>query len=481
MLLADKPLILGGYWQAVKFYKGRVLRLSILIAVLAILILSTVPSIYLGTAVLKFPPSKTVVSSDAYLPFVEAVNEQELHRKYEKMLTDNIAKGVLSKLKKFSLIDLDNELKKAIAEYEIISRLKQKIKTVLPFMPQQKPKALSSKQLGMLRNNYTLEHIMQSLQLRYSSSQNKVFVDYKDQNSTFTIIIATLAADLYMQNVAQIKLQMFEHVLHQFKQDNEQSYALPNTSDIIGASYQELQILDVERSIEITLQEINKLDKQLKDSRLRWHDLNFIRNQVRKYGLNITPLLKHKQITEHPLIQPFKRNVEIAEMKLSNLVQSHERIPSQVAVAKDELVLQKGILDWELALFSSNIESYLLKAGHEFIQFKEQLKVSQQNIQNLTKFQKELTKIPSNVANHQTHQLEEKLSQIANFAPKLSTNTNILLGNYTNKLVKPNKTLIISLSFFLSILVISMLVLILIRLKTTDRQINQLVTAEKEL
>jgi succinoglycan biosynthesis transport protein ExoP len=471
MFLGEKPFMPEIYWQVAREYKGRVLRLSILITILALLIVNTVPPTYIGSARLQFLPLKSALVSGVSPPFLVTDNQQELHSRYEKVLSENIAKGVLIKLKKFRLIDLDSELKKVISEHVIVNRIKQKIRSVLPFMPQQDSEPLSSKQLASLKNNYTLEQVIQNLHLRYSLSQNKVYIDYKDQRSAFAIIIARLATDLYVQSVSETKMQLFDHVLGQIKQNN-QSYELLNTLEPYETSYRELQIHDIESSIVFISQKIKKLNKQVKDSSHHWQEMIFIKNKLRKYGFSVALLLKHEQITGHALIQPFKQNVEIAEMKLNYLTQLPEQVSSQIAVAMEELMLETKMLDWQLVLFASNLESYLFETRHELDKLKSQLTVSQQNLQNLTRLQKKLNQFSASFNIRQTHKLQDKLNQIASFAPTLSTDTEILISKYTTRLLKPNRILIVSLSFFLSILVTSLLVLILECLKVKDRQKN---------
>jgi uncharacterized protein involved in exopolysaccharide biosynthesis len=479
MLLGNKPLMSGLYWQAAKDYKWRVLRLSILITILAILIVSTLPATYLGMVRLQFPPLKTEVLSAEYPSFVENVAQQELHNQYQKMLSENMAKGILNKLKKFSFLELNSDLENAISSHVLIDLIKQKIRTRFAFMPQQEPKPLSSKQLGMLKNNYTLEQIIQSLQLRYLPSQSEVYVDYKDQSATFSIIIAKLAADLYMQSVSETKLQMFEHVLDEIKQISTQSYALANTSNTTKVFDHKLQIPYLKRTIEFTSQEIKKLKRQVKNSNQRRQNMNFIGDQMRKNGLNVSLLLSHKQIAEHPLIQPFKRNVEIAKVKLNELFLIHEGVMSQVVDAKEELLLLEKILTGELVFLASNIELYYSEAGHELNNYRAQLTSHQQNLKILTLFQKELNQFPLHADNHQTRQLQKKLNQITRFAHKQSAAIEPLIGHYTTMLLTPNKALIISLSFIFSVLAISLLVLILVNLKATGRQKKLLVVAQK--
>ena len=159
------------HWQAAREYKGRVLRLSILITVKALLIVFTFPPKNKGTVRLQFLPLKSAGPSIVYPAFLASVDQQALHSRYQKILSENIAKGVLVKLKIFKLIDLGSELKKDIPDYVTFERIKQKIRAFLPFMPQQDSKPLSSKQLAMLKNTYTLEQIIQNLHLRYLPSE----------------------------------------------------------------------------------------------------------------------------------------------------------------------------------------------------------------------------------------------------------------------------------------------------------------------
>lgn len=214
MFLREKPFMTGLYWQAVKEYKWRVSRLSILLTVLTFLIVGTLNTSYLGTARVTFSSLDMTSVSAAYFPFTDRVEHKELGRIYEKLLLENIAKGVLKKLEKFKLVDLDSELEAAITNYVTIAQLKQKVRTVFPFMPQQDPDPLSSKQLGMLKNNYSLEQIVQNLQLRYVMSRFEVYIAYTDSRSTFAVIIAKLAADSYMQSVAETKKQMSAQIQH---------------------------------------------------------------------------------------------------------------------------------------------------------------------------------------------------------------------------------------------------------------------------
>jgi uncharacterized protein involved in exopolysaccharide biosynthesis len=266
MFLGGKPLILKSYWQAIKDYKWRVLRLSILTTVLSVLVVNTLPSTYVGTVKLQFSPFKTALAKAAYFPLKDIGDQKELSSIYEEMLSENIAKGILIKLRKFKLNYLDSELKEAISESVIIGRIKQKMRNVLPFMPQQGPGFLSSKQQRMLKNNYTLEKIIQSLQLGYSTSESAVYINYKDQSATFAIIIAKLAADLYVQSVSDTKKQMFESVQKQIQLNRIQPSLPSSTSDKKQASYYRFQISGVERLIELSSQEINKLNGILKQS-----------------------------------------------------------------------------------------------------------------------------------------------------------------------------------------------------------------------
>ena len=231
MFLGYKSFKTALYWQAIKDYQWRILRLSILLTILSILIVSTIPSTYLGTAKLEFLSRQTALASEAHLPLTETLKHNELASIYEEMLLENITKGLLTKLTKLKLSDVDSELEKALTEYVVITRIKQKIRTALPFMPQQDPDFLAPKQLLMLKNNYTKEQLIQNLHLRYSSRQREVYIDYKDRNATFAIIIAKLAADLYVQSVAESKTQLTEQFEQQVKLNTMQPPTLANTVD----------------------------------------------------------------------------------------------------------------------------------------------------------------------------------------------------------------------------------------------------------
>jgi uncharacterized protein involved in exopolysaccharide biosynthesis len=252
--------------------------------------------------------------------------------------------------------------------------------------------------------------------------------------------------------------------LDQIKQDNI-SDVLPNTSNTNKASSHKLQIHFIDRKIELTSLENKKINRQLYDSRQRRKYMIFIQKQVDGYSLNVDQLMRHKQINQHPLIQSFKQDVELAEVKLSDITLLSMRVPSQVAVAEDELLLAKKMLTKQLFMLASNAESYLLKSWHEISKYKKQLKVNQQKLENLMKLQKNFNQFLLISGENESSQWQEKLNQIANFGPKQTFETTISIGNYTSQRLKPNRVLIVSLSFFLSVLLISLLVVILVRLK----------------
>jgi uncharacterized protein involved in exopolysaccharide biosynthesis len=472
MTLGYKPMASAQYWHAIKYYKWPILRLSIMLTIVAILLVGSVPSTYLGTATVKFSPIKTTVSNDTYILSEQTVKQQELSSQYENMLRENIAKNILIKLKRISLLDVDTELETLISENVILGKIKQKIRTGLPFMPQQVQGPLSLIQLEVLRKNYTEEQIMQSLHLRYSTSKNQVYINYKDQSAIFAVIIAKLAADLYLQSVSETKLQMFKQVLEQIKMINFQSYVLPAVRDKIEVSYNKFQISYLAKSIELTSQEVKKIKRQLKNSRQRLKDMRFIQKLVKKSDGNIAFLLKDKKITEHPLLQTFKQNVEIAEIKLRSLTLSGDLVLSQVTVANNELMNAEKILTSEIGLLASSAESYLRKPWYAINKYKAQLNMSQQKIQYLNKIQVELNQIQFRTGNNQASQLQDKFNQIADFGLKLTTETNIIIGNYDTQLLKPNRILIVSLSFILSVLALSLLVVNLARFEATQRQKN---------
>lgn len=468
MLSGDKSLISESYWQVAKDYKGRVLRLSILITILTILIVSTVPSTYLGTVMLTFSPlSKTAISSVTDLSGAATVEQQKIDSTYQRLLSQNIAEGVLIKLRKFKLMDLDNELEKMIAGNVVIAGIKQKMRTVLPFMPQHELNVLSSKQLRMLKNNYTLEQLTQNLKIRYSSNKKNVYVDYQDQNAAFAIIIAKLAADLYVPSVAVIRIQMFDSILQQIKQADNRGYPIPDASDAI---YHKFHIPDLEHLIKFKSQQIKQLRIQANEFVQKRQDMTFIQSKVRQYGLNIAPLLGHKQVVEHPLIQAHKRNVEIAEMKLSELTWLPESLPSEVASAKEAMLLEKQKLARELTMFASNINVYVGEVRYEVSKLWAQVKAGRRIIQNLTRIKKDLNQLSPRISNHQTRQLQDKLNQVANIASEQLMNRNVLINNYTTKLLEWDRWLIVIVSFFLSLLVTVLLVMSLVYLKSIGRQ-----------
>jgi hypothetical protein len=98
VFLCEKPFMTELYWQAVKDYKWRVLRLSIMLTVLTLLIVSTLPTSYLGTAKLEFSPLEIASVGAVYFPFTDTIKQTELGRIYKAMLLENMARGVLIKL-----------------------------------------------------------------------------------------------------------------------------------------------------------------------------------------------------------------------------------------------------------------------------------------------------------------------------------------------------------------------------------------------
>jgi hypothetical protein len=157
-------------------------------------------------------------------------------------------------------------------------------------MPQQDPEPLSSKQLGMLKSNYSLEQIMQGLQLRDSTSQNEVYIGYTDRRATFAIIIAKLAADLYVQSVAETKKQMSAQVQQQIKSNSIQSHPLVYESDSNKAAYYTFQHLGLESSIKLTSQELETLNQMASFSTIRAKDVNI------RIGNYTTTLLKPNRV-----------------------------------------------------------------------------------------------------------------------------------------------------------------------------------------
>lgn len=482
MFLDNKPLITRRHWRLAKNYRWRVLRLSALISILTILVVNTIPSAYLGTTKLHLHSIKISAAVDAHVPLTNTVIQNELTNEFKTLLAINIANDTFTKIKKFSLFDLNSELKNVILEYEFIRQIKQKLRISLPFMPQKEANALSPRQLAILKNNYILDKIIQNLNLHWSENSSEVYVSYKDQNAALAVIISKLAADLYPQSVSATKLQLFNQVLDQIKDADKKLTFIHDTAEKIDGSNHELHIAGLESSIKQTSQQVINLKSHVKDRRSQLKNITYFQSKVHKYGLDVTKLLHHNKITEHPLIKPFIQNVIIVEDKLSNLNQSSEFFPSQINATGKELAIHKKILISNLNSFASNVDANLQKAKYEFNVLQNQLKTCQKERQDLIELQKKINQLPLYPASTHIDVFQAKLNYITNLTKKYAAGSSVSIEGYKTDRLKPNKALIVSLSFILSLSIISILVLVLIRLKENYRQpLPQLDTNTREL
>jgi uncharacterized protein involved in exopolysaccharide biosynthesis len=468
MFLDNKPLISRRHFRLAKNYKWRVLRLSILISILTVLVVNTIPSVYLGTTKLHLHPIKNSVVSDAYVPLTNTESRDELTNEFKQILSVNLANATLTKVKKFNLLDINSELKNVISEFKVIKRIKQKVRTALPFMPQEEAKALSSKQLASLKNDYTLDKIIQSLDLGWSDNSSEIYVGYKDSNPVLAVIISDIAANLYQQSVTATKLQLFDQVLNQISSSGNRSATINTVAN--ATSYYQKHIAGVDESINYTSQQIIKLKHQLKNIRSQLKNMIFIRTKVRKYGLNVLLLLQHKQIAEHAFIKPLKQQIEIVENKLSNLTESSEHAASQISATKKELALQKKELISNLNSLASNIDTYIQETQYELNILKKQLKTRQKEDLGLARLRKKLIQSPIDPPSDEVNEFQTKLNHITDLAAKHVIDKKVTIESYKTERLKPNKMLIVSLSFILSISIISILVLVLIHLKESYRK-----------
>lgn len=213
------------FWHLTNYYKWRMLRLSVLIATLAMLMVSSVPATYQGTAELTF--TKKTISASVDQSSSDKTDNLPLQESlYQERLMENLSKNILKELKKFRLTNLDSELENVLSPSTIITEIKQRLRTYVPFFPQQDREVLSTKQLRKLKNQYRQEGIAQGLRLSDLTRADGLVFYFTDSNANFAVIIASLAAEVYLDSVLEARQRLQASVLQSTKQHSEHSHVL---------------------------------------------------------------------------------------------------------------------------------------------------------------------------------------------------------------------------------------------------------------
>ena len=241
--------------KAATEYSWPILRLSLLVAIVAMLLVATLPSLFSATAIVTPLPGYSETATGANKQWVKPQVSTQITAIYLETLRQNMAISVASKLKKFSLADIDQTLAKTLSAPKVITQIKQSLAAALPFMPQQDRALLSPKQVTTLKSQFPLEKIEQHLQLNLSSELNEARIEYRDTHEHFATIVASLAAHAYKESVLASEAQLSERISKYKhlqasehptlnKPDAELHFKIPGAEQPVVLSLQELTHLE---------------------------------------------------------------------------------------------------------------------------------------------------------------------------------------------------------------------------------------------
>jgi len=375
----------GQYWQVIKQYKWRILSLSSLLTVMVALVVLSITPRYLATASLLIESNEANVVSIQEIYGLDANRKEYFQTQYEILRSRKIAERVVEKLSLYELPNYDISNKSESVLDLGLRNLKERLVSVLPFLPQKEPVELSAQNQLVAAKNFATAKLMNNLLIAPVPNTQIVDISYEDEDPALAAMIANTVGDVYIESYLQAKLEMTEKAttwLNESLQGLRTKLAMSEKQ--LADFYENEQLVNIDGVVGLASEELQKLSQQLLEAQTSLKQNEAIYKQVQASGANITILSTLTDVINHPSVVSVKRAEVSAQSKVSELSKVYgPKHPTMIA-AQAELDSIQNSLNRQISDLISGITVDYQNASAKVNELKEDVEQAKQRFRKLS-------------------------------------------------------------------------------------------------
>ncbi|WP_083698098.1 polysaccharide biosynthesis tyrosine autokinase [Shewanella sp. UCD-KL21] len=283
-----------------------------------------------------------------------------------------------------------------------------------------------------------------------------VHIRYESSDPGLAALVANVVGDTYILSQLEAKVGMTQKANTWLGGRLEELRLKLDESETRLESFKRANgLVDVEGVTALDAKELERLSDEIAMARSRKAQAESFITVVRRYGAtDISRLESLPEVTSHPSIQNVKREVVIVERKVSELEQIYGPKHPKMIAAKAELKSVQSNLYSQIARLVRGIEEEAQTAGRKLKGLEAQFNKSKGSFQNLstidTDFRRMLREVDTNQQLFDSFLARQKETEVTGSfdSPIARFTDRAIVPIYPTK---PNKKLIVILTFFASL------------------------------
>jgi len=437
------------YWRIIMSHKWGIISFSILITLLSAFIVFNITPIYKGTTTLLIESQQTNVVSIQEVYGLENSNEY-LITQFEILKSRKIAHDVILKL---NLIDHPSTQEKTKSQLSVfIKQVKETISKWLPDNTKGHTKPNTNNQKMEAAINSFLAHLV----ITPIRKTQLVRISFESVDAELAAAVANEVANTYIENNLAAKLELT------IKATTWLNSQLKNQRKELTAAEQKLQkyreqqgIVGSNSGFNIAEREIDLVSTKLVDAKRELLESKNLYDQIQNFGRNnATKLQLIPAILGHELVQSLKNSVADIEIRRSEISNRYGRKHPKMKSINSERSRAYSNLNKQIISIARGIENRYKVAVAAVDSLQESLNKTKNDMQVLGSKEYKLKELQQDVDTKRDlyDQFYKRFSETTATGDLKTANARITdKSPIPNQPIKPNKKLIVTIAFLISL------------------------------
>ncbi|MBU2892253.1 polysaccharide biosynthesis tyrosine autokinase [Colwellia sp. D2M02] len=445
----DDTIDLQNFFQVILRFKWRILSLAFIVTLLATVIVFSLTPKYFAKATLLIEAEQANVVSIEEVYGINSNSQEYFVTQLEILKSKHISARVIKRLDLVNHPEFDPD--QQAEKFNLVSFIKEK----LPFLPQS-VEDISEKQQAYIREQKVLTEFMSRLSIGLIKKTQLITISFESESPELAAEVVNTVAEVYIDNHLESKLAMTEKASSWLNERlNALKTKLDDSENYLQAYQNQEQLVDIDGVKGIEAKELQELNSLLSTA-----------SQLRKKNENIYKLVQDKksdprtlislpEVLNHKLIQSVNEAAQKSKTKVYELQGTYGPKHPVMIAAQSELRSVNDNLVQQVELLVSGITNEYLsaKANEEALQAA--IKAKGQRFRELSTLDSKQKELKREVeTNEQLYNaFFTRLKETKEVGEFQSANARLTDPAQPPLLpAKPNKKLIIIMTFVLSLI-----------------------------
>ncbi|MDE3270658.1 GumC family protein [Pseudoalteromonas sp. G4] len=445
----EEIIDLKQYFAVINKAKWRLLTFAFFMTIFAVIVVLKITPTYKATATLLIEAQEAKAVSFEEVYGLDSSKKEYYLTQFEILKSNTIAKQVIEKLN----LAEHPEFNKPPS---FTSELKKDIKAAIPFLPKKEKVLLSDEELAEKRMLALVQAFSTRLSISPIRKTQMVNISFESEDPKLAALVANTVGEVYIENHMNAKMGITQKAAGWLTDRLSDLRIKLDKSEANLQAYREQEnLIDVEGVVGLIKRELEQTSQQLVVSRNDQNKLESITRVIAEYGKSDYERLESiPEITSHKVIQDVKREVILAERKVSELAEVYGPKHPKMIAANAELATVKANLTKQVKALVTGIEKEMRTANANVIALEQDLERIRSQYQKITRKETEYHKLKREVETNRNI-YDAFLSRSKE--TEVTSDFNSAVARFTDRAyapslpVKPKKGLIIALVFVASL------------------------------